>query len=117
MKTRPASVRLETLRRSRSLPPGATPIGPMVAAILREARPAQRRAATALDVWRSVAPAAIAALVTRVESSGGVLKLTPKAGSGRFIIDRWLRSGGLSALRGGGAGVSSVRIVGAKGRV
>jgi hypothetical protein len=82
--------------------------------MLREIRPAQRRSATALDVWRRVAPPTIATLVTRVESGGGVLRLTPRAASARFVIDRWLRAGGLAALRAGDGGIGDVKIVAAK---
>jgi hypothetical protein len=86
----------------------------MVAAILREARPAQRRAATALEVWRSVAPPAIAALVVGVESGGGVLRLTVRSAAARFAVDRWLRSGGLAALRGADPKITAVRFAGGK---
>lgn len=86
-------------------------MSPLVERMLREFRAAHREAIAADDAWKKVAPAAIAGLVSKAESGGGVLKLTPRASTARFVIDRWLRSGGLAALRAVDPKIKSVKIL------
>lgn len=113
MKTRTVQSRLEILQRSRSLPRDASGLEASVAGVLRELRAAHRQAESAAEAWRTVVPAAVAALVASAESGGGVLKLKPKASTGRFVIDRWLRSGGLAALRAADPKIKSVTVLAA----
>lgn len=111
MSSRTPISRLELIRKSRSLPPGATPIAPAVQAAAAEIRAAAKQAERAESAWSRVAPPALAGLVSRVESGGGVLKLKPRSAAARFALDRWLRSGGEALLRGADARISSVRLV------
>lgn len=116
MKQRTAESRLAVLRQSRSLPPGAGAVGDMVRREMTVLRSVARRAVDAIDAWTAVAPPLVARLATAQKSGGGsgggggVLMLTVGSVAARFQVDRWLRGGGLAALRAADPKITSVRI-------
>ena len=110
MRQRTAESRLAVLRQSRSLPPGAGAVGDLVRKEAVALRSVARRAVDAIEAWAAVAPPLVARLATAQKSGGGVLMLTVGSVAARFQVDRWLRGGGLAALRAADAKITSVRI-------
>jgi hypothetical protein len=79
-------------------------------------RSVARRAVDAIEAWSAVAPPLVARLATAQKSGGGVLMLVVGSVAARFQVDRWLRGGGLAALRAADPKITSVKIATGKGK-
>lgn len=106
---RTAEQRLELLRGTRSIPRGGSTIGEIARAVRLEASKSAAATQGAATAWERCAPPGIAGLCRVGAARRGVLTVAVKDAASRFVVDRWLRSGGGALLRG--AGVRDVRVV------
>ena len=107
---RTAQQRLDLLRGTRSIPRSGSTIGELARAVRLEASKSASATEGAASAWERCVPPAIAGLCRVGAARRGVLTITVKDAASRFVVDRWLRSGGGAILRG--AGVRNVRVVG-----
>ncbi|MBL8745960.1 MAG: DUF721 domain-containing protein [Phycisphaerae bacterium] len=93
MKRTPAQ-QLNLLREHRVYRDRAAPIGPIAAAIAGELKQLERKIGGVAGAWAETCPADIADRTSVESISRGVLHIRADDASTRYIIDRWLRSGG-----------------------
>ncbi|MDX2018473.1 MAG: hypothetical protein SFY95_12650 [Planctomycetota bacterium] len=90
---------LSIFRENRSLREPARDLSREIERLARNLRAAQRRADTVEDVLAAALPEALRGKARVVKLVRGVLTLSVPEGPARFVLDRWLRSGGLETLR------------------
>lgn len=95
------------MRRERDLS-----IGGALESLRREAERSRRDESRVERVWGELVPAELRRVTRVVGVSRGVLTVRVRDSSSRFMLDRWLRSGGQQALRGAKVSFSRVRVVG-----
>lgn len=110
---------IQRLRRHRARPERATALGGLLASEAETLGRLRKRLGGAGRAWAACCPESLAGLTTPVGLSGGVLRVAARDASARYRVDRWLRGGGLSALRrASSAPISRVRVeIGATGGV
>jgi hypothetical protein len=90
---------LSILREHRSLRDPAADLSREVGRLARDLRALQRRADSVEDALAAALPEGLRGKARVVRLLRGVLTLSVPEGPARFVLDRWLRSGGLDALR------------------
>ena len=64
------------------------------------------------DAWRGCAPGGVVDLAWVERFSRGRLEMGVRDAGARHVVERWIRSGGVGALRtGSGVSISTVRVV------
>ncbi len=103
---------IERLRGFRNRPEPGVALASLVGEAQKELMRRRRAVGGISAAWAELAPAELAAGAELVGQRGGVLTVRVADASARFGLDRWLRGGGLAALRARSrAALRSVRFV------
>jgi hypothetical protein len=94
-----AAEQIARLREQRVRPEPDRTIGGLVSAVAREARRAQGRLGSFVDLWEGLVPAELASHTKVVAMRGGIAHVTVDASSAAYEIDRRLREGLEEQLR------------------
>lgn len=101
---------LKKLRSWRTFREKDLSIGATVEGLARQAAAQQKRVDGIGTVWEELVPPHVRKACTVEGLAAGVLTVKAGGASGRFQVDRWLRSGGAALLNRKG-GVKRVKIV------
>lgn len=102
--------KLESIRAYRVLPDRARPIGEDCARIMGSIERVSAAVDDAQRAWEAGAPGGIRALAWVVGVTRGRVTLGVRDAAARHRVDRWIRSGGLGAMRRHAGGpIASVR--------
>jgi hypothetical protein len=94
-----AADQIARLQEQRVRPDPERAIGGLVSALAAEAKKAQRRLGSFVDLWEGLVPAEVASHTRVVGLRGGVAHVTVDTSSTAFEIDRRLREGLEQQLR------------------
>lgn len=96
--------RIEALRTHRVRPERAVLAGAEASRVLGDLRRSARGWSGLEEALRQGLPQTLAERCEVVSFDGGVARVRVPDHASRYLLDRWLRSGGVKALRGAGAG-------------
>lgn len=96
------SAALDRLRGHRVRPDRATRLGGDLASLMRGVRRLTLQGERAARAWNGLVPPAVARGTRVVDLRAGALVVEVRSSADRHLADRWVRSGGLAALRAAG---------------
>jgi hypothetical protein len=94
-----AAEQIARLQAQRSRPEPDRTIGDLVSSVVKEAKRAQGRLGSFVDLWEGLVPAEIASHTKVVAMRGGIAHVTVDTSSTAYEIDRRLREGLEQQLR------------------
>lgn len=108
---RSLQAQVNLLRTYRATPTTASTLGPTVAAIAKGLVAQRKKLGAVGEVWPQVVPKEIAEQVRPVGIVRGTLEVQTQTASVRYVLERWLKSGGEERLREALPNVKRVKIV------